>query len=72
MAASKLLQKHMFFRSRGLQLQAYHDTKHFRQTVALSAWIHLLARKNEHLHINQIQMLAVLVTVSRKWMPIFS
>ena len=37
MAASKLFQKHMFFRSRGLQPQAYHDTKHFRQTVALSA-----------------------------------
>ena len=26
MAASKLLQKHLFFRSRGLQPQAYHDT----------------------------------------------
>ena len=26
MAASKLLQKHLFFRPSGLQLQAYHDT----------------------------------------------
>ena len=26
MAASKLLQKHLFFRPRGLQPQAYHDT----------------------------------------------
>ena len=26
MAASKLLQKHLFFRSSGLQLQAYHET----------------------------------------------
>ena len=26
MAASKLLQKHLFFRSRGLQPQDYHDT----------------------------------------------
>ena len=26
MAASKVLQKHLFFRSSALQLQAYHDT----------------------------------------------
>ena len=26
MAASELLQKHLFFRPSGLQLQAYHDT----------------------------------------------